>query len=389
VVAYSLRNMEQFAIAEATGNAMPNPNATAQATAKLTEPHGGEQQVKEITVPDVLMHLVGHGDGLPDGQDDDDQAPDEDYIVGGTGVVKALQYVLGEKANDLRRISTSGTPGVMTPRGSRPGSSAGLPPTDEQRLKAKKMSTNLLGSARKIRARLQPAIAREAQGTDEMAYRRLMFLDQTLQSMIERFEDEYPETRITPPRSPRPAPSMSSSLTSDPKTELSINTQGTDFTANNGSEEDDDDTALRANKGSSLARHGSEVSLASRAQMMEEGHLHRLGQHMRREILDSPSGAEAPATPWALKEAEDARIKALGQRIEKISGSELKGLLSRGGGAQGGRGGKEDYGEGWEKILKEAGANYEDLRRLQEQDPEGWEQFRQSQLTARMNAIGR
>ena len=95
VVAYSLRNMEQFAIAEATGIAT---SATANATSALTGPYGGEEGVKEITVPDVLMHLVGHVEGNSKNHDDDAPAPDDDYIVGGTGVVKALQYVLGEKA---------------------------------------------------------------------------------------------------------------------------------------------------------------------------------------------------------------------------------------------------------------------------------------------------
>ncbi|KAK3065756.1 Microtubules assembly and stabilization protein, partial [Teratosphaeriaceae sp. CCFEE 6253] len=184
VVAYSLRNMEQFAIAEATGHALPS---MANATAKLTDPHGGAQKVKEISVPDVLMHLVGHVDGNASNHDGDDPAPDEDYIVGGTGVVKALQYVLGEKAEDLRRSSVPSTPissGAMTPREGRPGSSAGFPPTEEQRGKAKKMSKNLLESARKIRTRLQPALIKEATAGDELAYRRLLFLDQTLQSMI-------------------------------------------------------------------------------------------------------------------------------------------------------------------------------------------------------------
>ena len=43
---------------------------------------------------------------------------------------------------------------------------------------------------RKIRTRLQPALIKEATDGDEMAYRRLMFLDQTLQSMFQRFEEE-------------------------------------------------------------------------------------------------------------------------------------------------------------------------------------------------------
>jgi hypothetical protein len=357
VVAYSLRNMEEFAIAEATG-AIP----TANATAKLTAPHGGERQVKEITVPDVLMHLVGHVEGVSENHDNDDPAPDEDYIVGGTGVVKALQYVLGEKDADLRRTSVPSTPvsGAMTPREGRPGSSAGFPPIEEQRGKAKKMSKNLLGSARKIRMRLHPALIKEAANGDEMAYRRLLFLDQTLQSMIERFEEEYPETRERPmPGSPRIPASTASSMTenSDLKTDLSITTSATELTAANISD-DEDDAAIHP---AALKRKGSEVSLAGRALSLEEGRLHRLGQEMRRDLIDSPTTASAP---------ESERIKALGDKLEAISGSELKSIVEH---------------EGWESVLQKVGGNFEELKALQESDPSGWEQFRESQLKARIN----
>lgn len=374
VVAYSLRNMEQFAIAEATGNAVP------AATAKLTEPHGGEKQIKDVTVPDVLMHLVGHVDGNSENHDYDEPAPDDDYIVGGTGVVKALQYVLGEKANDLRRSSGPTTPtegaisGALTPR-ERPGSSAGLPVTAEQRGKAKKMSKNLLDSARKIRFRLQPALAKEATSGDELAYRRLLFLDQTLQSMIQRFEEEYPETRLPGeqpvPGSPKVTPSIASSTsTFTPRTDLSLSTSATEVGGNGSDEEDGEGSLLKP----ALKRHGSEVSLASRAQTLEEGRLHRIGQHLRREVIDSPTAtpfaSSEEALPLRVKTDEQARLKALGERIEGISGVELKGMV-------------ED--EGWESVLKKIGGNYDDLRRLQEQDPAGWEQFKESQMKARAN----
>ncbi|KAI7361599.1 RNI-like protein [Hortaea werneckii] len=382
VVAYSLRNMEQFAIAEATGIAMPAGSgnagsAGAAARAKLTEPHGGEKQVKDISVPDVLMHLVGHVEGSSENHDLDDPAPDDDYIVGGTGVVKALQYVLGEKANDLRRTSVPGTP-TLAPR-ERPGSSAGLD-MEEQRGKAKKMSKNLLESARKIRYRLQPALAKEATSGDELAYRRLLFLDQTLQSMIQRFEEEYPETRLPgeqiegtpPPGSPKVNAGIASSSVVPPRSDLSINTSASEATGNISDEEDG--SVVKPG----LKRHGSEVSLASRAQTLEEGRLHRLGQHLRREVIDSPtalspspSHSQFPIVKGSANDAdEQARITALGQRIESISGVELKSMVE---------------GEGWESVLQKIGGNYDDLRKLQEQDPSGWEQFKESQMKARAN----
>ncbi|CAK4032014.1 Hypothetical predicted protein [Lecanosticta acicola] len=362
MVAYSLRNMDRFAIAEETGN---GNSATADAAASLAQPHGGEQQLKEITVPDVLMHLVGHVEGNPDNHDNDPPAPDDDYIVGGTGVVKALQYVLGEKADDLRRSSIPNPPtlsGAMSPR-ERPSSSAGF--DAEQQVKAKKMSKNLLDSARKIRARLQPALAKEARGGDEMALRRLVFLDQTLQSMIQRFEEEYPETRLAPP-SPK-ALSLASSGT-EHSIPLTINTAATELTNKS---DDEDEYEEDGKSHPAFSRHNSDVSLASRALGIEEGHLHRLGQRMRREVVDSPATAFAPddeTPPW--KEIEAKRLAILQEQFDSISGQELKTLVEEG---------------GWDAALRKVDANMEDLIALQEQDPHAWNAFLESQMKARMN----
>lgn len=271
-------------------------------------------------MPDVIFHLVGHVDDNSENHDNDAPAPDGDYIVGGTGVVRALQYVLGEKADDLRRSSIPNSPvtGSRTPR-DRPGSSAGL--EEEQRGKAKKMSKNLLESARKIRARLQPALVKEATAGDEMAYRRLSFLDQTLQSMISRFEEEYPETRVVP-ASPR-APSVTSSNEPAP---LSLNTQEPAKISDDEDELDDDERAFRP----AVSRRNSDVSLASRALGLEEGHLHRLGQRMRREVVDSPI-ADAPQMPFSARDEEAARMKTLQEKLESISGPELKSLVEHDG----------------------------------------------------------
>jgi hypothetical protein len=370
IVAYSLRNMERFAIADLTGDA----NSTINATTALTLPHGGERAVKEITVPDVLLHLVGHVDGSSEDHDEDPPAPDEDYIIGGAGVVKALQYVLGEKENEGKRTSIPGTPtahtptthtptGALTPR-DRPSSSAGL----VDRGKAMKMSKNLLESARKIRARLQPALAKEATSGNEMAYRRLVGLDDTVQRMIERFESEYPETRI--PRPPQHNASDNSSLTDQSNLlASSVTTQATDLT--NISDEEDADEFIRPTS----PRRNSDVSLASRALGIEEGRLHRIGQHMRREVIDSPRSTEGGAdwAPWRKEEQakrESVRLESLRERLEGVSGVDMRRIVDE---------------EGWNGLLKKVGGTYEDLRVLQEQDPEGWAAFKDAQETARMN----
>ena len=139
--------------------------ASAAAAADLVKPHEANEG-DEVTVPNVLVHLVGHVDGMGGHHDDDDEpAPDDDYIVGGTGVVKALQYVLNEQAQEFKRTSAP-VSGVTTPKEREV--EAGR--EQERRGKAKEMSKNLLGSARKIRARLQPALVKEATIGDEMAY---------------------------------------------------------------------------------------------------------------------------------------------------------------------------------------------------------------------------
>jgi hypothetical protein len=365
VVAYSLRNMENFAIAEATGDM----GATANAAATLTAPHGGEGNVKGVVVPDVLMHLVGHGDGTTQNADDDEPAPDDDYIVGGTGVVKALQYVLGEKANDMIKTSRPSTPisGSRTPMGDRSSNM-----DQEGHAKAKQMSKDLLQSARKIRTRLQPALIKEATAGDEMAYRRLLFLDQTLQSMIQRFEEEYPDSRVAPNGAmPEPTASMTSSLESYFPSSFTTGERAELLNHAADADEGDDDAVKP-----SMSRHNSDASLASRALTLEEGRLHRLGHHLRREIVES-----SPVTSSSAIASEDderpprpaagqQRLALLKERLESTPGNELGPLVEK---------------IGWKAVLDKVGANLDDLRSLQEQDPEAWEQFRDSQLKARMN----
>lgn len=103
--------------------------------------------------PDVLRHIVGHEEDSPTIAEDDDSelAPDEDYVIGGTGVAKALACVLKNRGNDSGRQSGEFTreldDGATTTRAHLPAG------------KAKDMSKHLLATARKIRARLQPALA--------------------------------------------------------------------------------------------------------------------------------------------------------------------------------------------------------------------------------------
>lgn len=156
VVGYCLRNMQRFAALEA-------PQAVEAVAAAMES----GAKPNETDVPEVLLHLVGHMDGSQQNHDQDEPAPDDDYIVGGTGVVKALSYCLSEKASDLQRSSTI-----------RSGTSSPIPHQadhDKGTARAKEMSKNLLESARKIRTRLQPALLKEARAGEYMSYSKPPF----------------------------------------------------------------------------------------------------------------------------------------------------------------------------------------------------------------------
>lgn len=155
VVAYSLRNLERTSIAESNeiGGAV------------TVDSQGME---KEVHVPDILMHLVGHVDGVAENHDNDEPAPDDDYIVGGTGVVKALGVCLNRAADHRKsRSGGAGDSGSVTPMQTLQGN-------EETKGKAKEMSKNLLGSARNIRARLLPALIKEAKYGEPINYSKFL-----------------------------------------------------------------------------------------------------------------------------------------------------------------------------------------------------------------------
>lgn len=153
VIAYCLWNMERLPVTE-----------NHQTSATVAE----RGIVKDVAVPDVLLHLVGHLEGEIENHDDDEPAPDEDYVIGGTGVVKALGICLRNSGNDSERPSADRTFSDMSDAGG-----SATPKTHVSGGKAKDMSKNLLGSARKIRARLQPALVKESQGDNRNNYRKL------------------------------------------------------------------------------------------------------------------------------------------------------------------------------------------------------------------------
>lgn len=148
IIAYSLRNLEGSDIEGISGPLAP-----------LTG--------KDVAVPEILQHIVGHANGTEETYEDDDEAaPDDDYVLGGTGVVKALGVCL--RNLDHQRD----TPGEL----SAPCSGTNTPRRRKSRVVSKRprdMSKNLLESARNIRARIQTALIREDRAGNDSNYSTL------------------------------------------------------------------------------------------------------------------------------------------------------------------------------------------------------------------------
>lgn len=149
VVAYSLRNLERSTL----------PDIGIQGDANAAER-------TEKQAPEVLLNVIGHMEGYPQNHDSDEPAPDEDYVIASTGIVKALGVCLGNKEVSKatpRNMSPSAS-GTATPR-----SGHFRPPGSK---KPKDVSLELCESARKIRMRLRPAMIKEDRAGNVDAYRK-------------------------------------------------------------------------------------------------------------------------------------------------------------------------------------------------------------------------
>lgn len=155
IVAYSLRNLEGGAIAEELSESI------------ITSP------TRDVPVPEILQHIVGHVNGLEEPYDEeDDAAPDEDYVIGGTGVVKALGVCLGnlnQDGGDALGDQSAPPSGTTTPRRRKSRGVVAKRPRD--------MSKNLLESARNIRARIQTALIREDRAGNDANYSKSIASD--------------------------------------------------------------------------------------------------------------------------------------------------------------------------------------------------------------------
>jgi hypothetical protein len=191
---------------------------------------------------------------------------------------------------------------------------------------------------------------------------RLVFLDKTLERMILRFEDEYPETRLpgaltSPPLS---GPAISDIV-------ASLDAQGSDMEPGlpEPAGSDEEDAAIQP----TLSRHNSDVSLASKALSQEEGRMLRFGQKFRRDILKPEQEDHMLAD--SEHEVLAPHLEMLRSMIDGLGGDEIRRKIEEG---------------GQEAVLKELTEEASALRqKLIDCDPEGWAKFREAMETADRN----
>ena len=199
----------------------------------------------------------------------------------------------------------------------------------------------------------------------------MLFLNSTLERIIQRFEDEYPECRLAKEKEAASAQAKqeNSSSESESKSQPSAslfkdpfaNGEKLDAEVVNDELADDEDEPRPP-----LSRHGSDVSLALRNLTSEEGQMHRFGQQVRRSMLKEHEKAVNPDDP-AVDTISREQIDSLRQKMESLSGAQMREKISE---------------LGTEGYLAHLGANAQELKLLKEDDPEGFEKFRVAQKHA-------
>ncbi|KAI7777190.1 hypothetical protein LA080_003922 [Diaporthe eres] len=342
IVAYCLRNMERLPLKDG-GSALDE--ALAQ---------GG----KDPVYPDVIQHLVGHDVMAPD-TDDEEVEADDDYIVGGTGVAKALACCLNNRGVASRRNSGEFVRDFET--------GVPQPTTQLSGGKAKDVSKHLLLSARKIRHRLEPALVKAKtlaeQSTGERGtYQRLLFLQKTLDGIIKRFEDEFPETKeaadsgisIPPPDYQLEKTTTRNSLSSA-EAEPEHNAAGSDA---------EDDLEVQR----SLARSSSNLSLSSLALNREEGRALRSGHQFRSGWMTAEQYQLLSSAGFEELEKDPHQVRVFNELIDELDDEEINKLREE-------KGAVKVFQENRQKIVDACRAS----------DPEYWVKFVESQEKAKAN----
>lgn len=181
--------------------------------------------------------------------------------------------------------------------------------------------------------------------------------------MIQRFEDEYPETRIAPVT----VPETSSQNSGDDGSNLGapcLNLPNGN-NVDNETAIDDEDTD---NYGIRLSRSSSVTSLHARAMTSEEGHVHRLGQNLRRDFL-GPSIDQTDDDDSS--NLDYSYINALREKLDRLYEEQEQ---------------EQERSRLADKTFEELGSTVEDLWTTRRQDTETYNKFKQSQIAAQINS---
>lgn len=197
-------------------------------------------------------------------------------------------------------------------------------------------------------------------------------LDQTLQRMIQRFEDEYPETKV--PDSIPPAangmPSPNPSVGDTSILSASVESNGL-ATINSAEEYFPGEDGAPAERNAKLSRTPSNTSLASKLFTDEEGRMHRFGQNLRREVL-KPTGVDDHLHGTSTDDAPELEsLAVLRSRLEELGGEEIRQQVER---------------NGADNVVRQLGINAQELLIMKREDPIGFEAFSNSQLAAQINS---
>jgi len=316
LLAYCLRNMEAGATEEDW--TVDTVTVSRDRSELKLAPPDVSVNVGDLEEEDRGANYEYDGDGV--WQDE------ENYVVGGTGVVKALGVCLGNKPHHGARSNLlNGLPRLQKAETTNSIGASGEDGVGQE--KANEMSKALLTRARSIKARIQPALRKAYTGdVEELHHRRLLFLDETLYRVIHRFEEEYPECRQPLPSIIEPECAASSSTSTVPIHMISTQMKHDD------AEFEHDDSSFSPTAATTThilkpsSRRGSEVSLHSKYLQNEEGQMHKLGHYMAHEIFsDSPPGSRSEAEEDAEEIADrKAHRESVLQAVEGYSGEELK-----------------------------------------------------------------
>ncbi len=204
-------------------------------------------------------------------------------------------------------------------------------------------------------------------------------LNQTLEGMIERFEDDYPECRKhpTPPhhieiplntdaKSSEPFPSynrsrasiiMKHSLFSDQRSFNSKHADPLETEPADPSPESPEPTYSDTSPKIMPLRRASETPLDSRALAIEEGNMHRLGQRFRREILP-PTGIDDQLHGTSTADPpEPEHLQEFRRRVGELEAAEIVAKVKR---------------QGLDATIREYKEDAEALRSLERSHPEGF-----------------